>query len=110
MFSIFEYNIDIFRLTFTTYMRGSRNIVFEEKWKETPERVQHKGAMNIAVQLSKLPGTQHMKETFVLDIDFFQDNLCGFTLRGLFRDMPMTDERQFKYFTRNFLVVSTGDG
>uniref|UniRef100_A0AC34R918 NTF2 domain-containing protein n=1 Tax=Panagrolaimus sp. JU765 TaxID=591449 RepID=A0AC34R918_9BILA len=95
---------------FSLYVRGSRNIVHEEKWRAYPERVSHKGAMNIAVQLSKMPGTKHDKTSFVLDIDFFHDNLCGCTLRGLFRDVPSTDENAVKFFMRNFVLVSTGEG
>ena len=82
----------------------------EDKWRNFPERVSHNGAMAIAVQLSKMPATQHQKDTFLLDIDFFQDNLCGFTLRGLLRDVPCNDERQFKFFMRNMVVLSTGAG
>jgi len=95
---------------YSSYIRGSRNILSEDKWRNFPERVAYNGAMTIAVQLAKMPATQHQKDTFLLDIDFFQDNLCGFTLRGLFRDVPCNDERQFKFFMRNMVVLSTGAG
>ncbi|KAE9548894.1 hypothetical protein FO519_007892 [Halicephalobus sp. NKZ332] len=95
---------------YSAYLRGSRNILLEDKWRNFPERVGHNGAMAIAVQLSKMPATQHQKETFLLDIDFFHGNMCGFTLRGLFRDLPCNDERQFKFFMRNMVVLSTGSG
>ena len=100
----------LFSAVYSSYIRGSRNILSEEKWRNFPERVAYNGAMAIAVQLAKMPATQHQKDTFLLDIDFFQDNLCGFTLRGLFRDVPCNDERQFKFFMRNMVVLSTGAG
>jgi nuclear RNA export factor len=98
--------------TYATYMRGSRNIVYEDRWNSNPDRVRYKGAMDIAVQLAKLPSTKHLVDTFLLDIDFYIENLCGFTLRGLFIDGTEANEHRphFKLFMRNFLVVSTGEG
>uniref|UniRef100_A0AC34FC58 NTF2 domain-containing protein n=1 Tax=Panagrolaimus sp. ES5 TaxID=591445 RepID=A0AC34FC58_9BILA len=98
--------------TYSTYMRGSRNIIFEDRWVGNPDRVRYKGSMDIVVQLAKLPSTKHLVETFLLDIDFYIDNLCGFTLRGLFIDgaEQNSPKPHYKLFMRNFLVVSTGEG
>jgi nuclear RNA export factor len=98
--------------TYQIYLRGSRNICFEDRWVGNPDRVRYKGSMDIAVQLAKLPPTKHLVETFLLDIDFYIDNLCGFTLRGLFLDGEEVNSQHphHKLFMRNFLVVSTGEG
>uniref|UniRef100_A0AC35EXD8 NTF2 domain-containing protein n=1 Tax=Panagrolaimus sp. PS1159 TaxID=55785 RepID=A0AC35EXD8_9BILA len=98
--------------SYSTYMRSSRNIVFEDRWASNPERVRYKGSMEIVVQLAKLPSTKHLVETFLLDVDFYIDNLCGFTLRGLFIDgaEASSPRPHYKLFMRNFLVVSTGEG
>uniref|UniRef100_A0A7E4VN04 Nuclear RNA export factor 1 n=1 Tax=Panagrellus redivivus TaxID=6233 RepID=A0A7E4VN04_PANRE len=94
------------------WLRGSRNIVFEEKWIGNPDRVKYKGAMDVAVALAKLPGTCHLVDTFILDISFILKSICGFTLRGLFRDGKdrANDRSHVKMFMRHFLVKSTGEG
>ena len=60
--------------------------------------------MDIAVALSKLPTTHHMKNTFIVDVFLHTNDLLGFTVQGLFLDGDLTKDPSPSYFSRSFLV------
>ena len=54
--------------TYKTYRQSSHNIMYMDKWERYREKILHKGAMDIAVELSKLPPTKHLMDTFMVDV------------------------------------------
>lgn len=50
----------------------SHNIIHLSKWEHYREKVIHKGAMEIIVQLKKLPPTTHLFDTFVVDVSLIK--------------------------------------
>lgn len=84
--------------------------------------------MEIAVHLAKLPRTNHLKESFVVDVSYlqvcfklfaflfqnayakFQDDLLLFTVQGLFEDGERAKppaQPILNFFTRSFIVLLT---
>lgn len=104
----------VFRDAFRQYIRSSHNLLHEEKWQNYREKIVYRGAMEVAVALSRLPRTQHIKESFVLDFVHVDSSLLVFTCRGLVRDgqdvtAPL-DNCCFKFFNRSMAVVPKADG
>ncbi|CAD5232426.1 unnamed protein product [Bursaphelenchus xylophilus] len=99
---------------FRQYIRSSHNIVHEAKWEKYREKVIYCGSMEIAVALSRLPVTQHLKDSFMLDFVFISNALMVFTIRGIFVDgedvTKPASEKDFKFFNRTMAVVPKGEG
>lgn len=97
------------------YLCNSHNLLNQEFYsRNRSARISH-GAMDIAVALSKLPATQHLQETFMVDVFLATTELLGFTLHGLFRDgrhvtNKAPDVHGENLFTRTFLVAPRGEG
>jgi hypothetical protein len=48
----------------------------QQKWQSFRDRLLFRGPMDIAVALSKLPKTEHVKQSFLLDFNFV--SVCFF--------------------------------
>ncbi|KAI1727416.1 nuclear RNA export factor 1 [Ditylenchus destructor] len=96
---------------YQNYIRSSHNILRESNWSRYRDKIVYKGAMDVAVALSKLPLTNHVKDSFVLDFNFISSNLVVFTLQGIFRDGKdaFRTDGDSKYFVRNFVAVPKPD-
>lgn len=66
---LFHTKILVYRDAYSQHIRSSHNIIFEEKWANYRDKIVYKGSMDIAVALSKLPISNHIKESFVLDFN-----------------------------------------
>ncbi|EFO91138.1 hypothetical protein CRE_26010 [Caenorhabditis remanei] len=95
-----HHNDDCYR----QYAQLSHNVLEQQYFAHKRESRQARGAMDIAVALSKLPTTQHMKNTFIVDVFLHTNNLLGFTVQGLFLDGDLTKDPSPSYFSRSFLV------
>ncbi|CAO4380807.1 unnamed protein product [Caenorhabditis nigoni] len=95
-----HHNDDCYR----QYAQLSHNVLEQEHFSRNRAARQARGAMDIAVALSKLPTTHHMKETFIVDVYMLTNELLGFTVQGLFLDGDLTQEPSPNYFSRSFLV------
>ncbi|CAD5223173.1 unnamed protein product [Bursaphelenchus okinawaensis] len=100
---------------FRQYIRSSHNILHESKWEKYREKLMSVGAMEIAVALSRLPITQHVKDSFVLDFVMITNNLVVFTIRGIFCDgedvtKANSAEKCYKFFNRTMAVVPKAEG
>ncbi|KAL3097781.1 hypothetical protein niasHS_000516 [Heterodera schachtii] len=97
------------------YIRSSHNIIQQHKWQSYRDKIIYRGPMDIAVALSKLPPTEHIKQSFLLDFNFTSDNLIVLSLQGIFRDGKevsdgSTNFLNMKFFTRQFSIVPKTEG
>ncbi|CAL2046008.1 CBN-NXF-1 protein [Caenorhabditis brenneri] len=95
-----HHNDDVYR----QYVQLSHNVFEQEHFSRNRASRQARGAMDIAVALSKLPTTHHMKDTFIVDVFLFTNDLVGFTVQGLFIDGDLTKDPCPSFFSRSFLV------
>ncbi|EFP11346.1 hypothetical protein GCK72_017516 [Caenorhabditis remanei] len=95
-----HHNDDCYR----QYAQLSHNVLEQEHFARNRANRQARGAMDIAVALSKLPTTHHMKDTFIVDVFLYTNDLLGFTVQGLFLDGDLTKDPSPSYFSRSFLV------
>ncbi|KHJ79786.1 TAP protein, partial [Oesophagostomum dentatum] len=107
------YDQDNVRLFTYRFVSTSRNSIFFTVFqssftlvlahlKDSPE-----GAMDIAVALSKLPITNHYKESFIVDTHLISEELLAFTVQGLFEDGKYAkpgEPPQLSFFSRSFVV------
>ncbi|CAD6196466.1 unnamed protein product [Caenorhabditis auriculariae] len=94
---------------YSSYLRLSHNILREDKFARNRSQRVIKGAMEIAVALSKLPITNHYKESFIVDCFLVTKDLLGFTVHGLFEDGTKTSTvPKLQMFTRTFIVAARG--
>ena len=64
------------------------------------------GKLNIVAALTSLPETNHVKESFTIDIPVCSEALMTFVVNGLF-----TDKRKMVFsFCRNFTIIPHGTG
>lgn len=99
---------------YTSYLQSSHNIMTEPKWSGKRSRNVYKGSMDIAVALTKLPPTHHIKDSFILDLNLTMSNFVVCTLQGVFKDgrnqAMISNSDCFKYFLRNLMISVKGDG
>uniref|UniRef100_F1L549 Nuclear RNA export factor 1 n=1 Tax=Ascaris suum TaxID=6253 RepID=F1L549_ASCSU len=98
--------------TYSIYVKRSHNIRCKERWERNRDKIVQKGAMDIVVELRKLPPTKHLMDTFLVDVSLVTNNLMCFAVQGFFRDgvEKVDEDEDLKYFCRNFVVVSKGEG
>ncbi|KAE9413040.1 hypothetical protein Angca_004600, partial [Angiostrongylus cantonensis] len=92
---------------YNTYVRVSHNVVWEERWSRNRSTRTYRGAMDIAVALSKLPITNHYTESFIVDTHLISEELMAFSVQGLFEDGKFAragEVPQLNFFTRSFIV------
>ncbi|CAI2353387.1 unnamed protein product [Caenorhabditis sp. 36 PRJEB53466] len=94
------------------YVQTSHNVLTQEYFSRNRAARTARGAMDIAVALSKLPTSRHMTDTFIVDVFLFTSELLGFTVQGLFQDGDLSEEvvPQPNYFSRSFLVLPRAEG
>uniref|UniRef100_A0A914XQV5 Nuclear RNA export factor 1 n=1 Tax=Plectus sambesii TaxID=2011161 RepID=A0A914XQV5_9BILA len=97
---------------FKEYRQDSHNVLMMDKWERYRAKIVQKGSLNVVSRLCRLPKTEHLKDTFLVDVSFASDNLMCFTLQGLFRDGDNagTNSEELRFFARTFLVVPRGEG
>lgn len=111
-------------------MRNSHNIINQQKWQSFRDRLTFRGPMDIAVALSKLPVTEHVKQSFLLDFNLvsvyqkikkknnnhqIKNNLVVATLQGILRDGKDNIGAEarsciFKFFVRQFVIIPKAEG
>ncbi|KAK6756387.1 hypothetical protein RB195_014666 [Necator americanus] len=92
---------------YNLYIRTSHNVLFEERWSRNRSIRTYRGAMDIAVALSKLPISNHYTESFIVDTHLISEELLGFTVQGLFEDGKFAkpgEVPQLNFFSRSFVV------
>ncbi|KAJ1347565.1 hypothetical protein KIN20_002655 [Parelaphostrongylus tenuis] len=92
---------------YNAYIRVSHNVLSEERWARNRSTRTYRGAMDIAVALSKLPISKHYTESFIVDTHLITEGLMGFSVQGLFEDGKFAkdgDVPQLNFFTRSFIV------
>uniref|UniRef100_A0A0N5AK00 Nuclear RNA export factor 1 n=1 Tax=Syphacia muris TaxID=451379 RepID=A0A0N5AK00_9BILA len=94
---------------YKVYRWSSHNINYMDKWERFREKVLQKGAVDIVVELGKLPATKHLTDTFVLDISMATDKVICFALQGFFVDGEKQGIDDYKFFCRNFVVKCKGE-
>ncbi|KAF7638092.1 hypothetical protein Mgra_00002544 [Meloidogyne graminicola] len=101
---------------YSQYVRNSHNIIMQQKWASFRDRLIYRGPMDIAVALSKLPKTEHVKQSFLLDFNFVSNTLMVITLQGIFRDgktrvgEALSSSTDCKFFIRQFVIVPKAEG
>uniref|UniRef100_A0A1I8A8L5 Nuclear RNA export factor 1 n=1 Tax=Steinernema glaseri TaxID=37863 RepID=A0A1I8A8L5_9BILA len=93
------------------YRKNSHNVLYEDKWTRYREKIVRQGRMAIAAELSQMPLTTHIKDSFVLDV-FSIANFVGFNIQGLFRDgtEAFKEDGRMNYFSRTFIVLPREEG
>lgn len=94
----------IFSECFAQYAGVSHNVLKQERFARHRASRSARGAMDIAVALSKLPTSSHMRDTFIVDVFLQSNDLLGFTVQGLFCDGDLTQTPSPSFFSRSFLV------
>ncbi|CAJ0591432.1 unnamed protein product [Cylicocyclus nassatus] len=92
---------------YNLYIRSSHNVLCEERWQRNRAIRTYRGAMDIAVALSKLPITNHYTESFIVDTHLISEELLAFTVQGLFEDGKFAkpgEVPQLSFFSRSFVV------
>uniref|UniRef100_A0A8R1DS02 Nuclear RNA export factor 1 n=2 Tax=Caenorhabditis japonica TaxID=281687 RepID=A0A8R1DS02_CAEJA len=94
------------------YVHTSHNVLTQEFFSRNRAARTSRGAMDIAVTLSKLPTSRHMMDTFIVDVYLFTSELLGFTVQGLFQDGDLTSDDVISpsFFCRSFLVSPRAEG
>jgi len=91
----------------TDYTRESRNFLANNF---NPERRLHNGRSTIISFLNTLPLTNHVTESFTLDIPFATANLMTFTVTGVFLERRTDHIKVYRHFNRVFVVVPRNSG
>ncbi|KJH48527.1 TAP protein [Dictyocaulus viviparus] len=97
---------------YNTYIRASHNVLYEDRWSRNRSSLTYRGAMDIAVALSRLPVTNHYTESFIVDTHLISEELMAFCVQGLFEDGKFAkpdDVPQLNFFARSFLVSPRGN-
>ncbi|WKY10434.1 hypothetical protein Q1695_002640 [Nippostrongylus brasiliensis] len=92
---------------YNTYIRTGHNVLCEERWARNRGTRTYRGAMDIAVALSKLPITNHYTESFIVDTHLISEELMAFSVQGLFEDGKFAkpgEVPELNFFTRSFVV------
>ncbi|EPB67329.1 TAP protein [Ancylostoma ceylanicum] len=98
-----------FSSCYNLYIRTSHNVLCEERWSRNRSIRTYRGAMDIAVALSKLPITNHYTESFIVDTHLISEELLAFTVQGLFEDGKFAkpgEVPQLSFFSRSIAVIS----
>ncbi|VDM65866.1 unnamed protein product, partial [Strongylus vulgaris] len=93
---------------YNLYIRSSHNVLCEERWQRNRSTRTYRGAMDIAVALSKLPITNHYTESFIVDTHLISEELLAFTVQGLFEDGKFAkpgEVPQLSFFSRSSIAV-----
>lgn len=95
------------------YRSISHNFKYEEKWRNFKTRTYGKGNLEVLAMLCRLPPTEHIRESFVMDVSMTTDTIVTFTLQGMLNDGEtyFTSSRSIsnlKYFTRSFVCLPRG--
>uniref|UniRef100_A0A0N4ZV79 RRM domain-containing protein n=1 Tax=Parastrongyloides trichosuri TaxID=131310 RepID=A0A0N4ZV79_PARTI len=98
---------------YKVYRSVSHNIKFEERWKTFRTRTYGKGNLEVLAMLCRLPPTEHIRESFVMDVSMVTSSIVTFTLQGLLNDgdqffTPSKSLDSLKYFTRSFVCLPRG--
>ncbi|VDP00992.1 unnamed protein product [Heligmosomoides polygyrus] len=76
-------------LLYSAYIRTSHNVLCEERWSRNRNSRTYRGAMDIAVALSKLPITNHYMESFIVDTHLISVRAFDFLVRGFFTESSL---------------------
>uniref|UniRef100_A0A0K0G0N4 Nuclear RNA export factor 2 (inferred by orthology to a D. melanogaster protein) n=1 Tax=Strongyloides venezuelensis TaxID=75913 RepID=A0A0K0G0N4_STRVS len=95
------------------YRSVSHNFKYEDKWRSFRTRTYGKGNLEVLAMLCRLPPTEHIRESFVMDVSMTTDTIVTFTLQGMFNDgeQYFSSSRSIsslKYFTRSFVCLPRG--
>ncbi|KAJ1348740.1 hypothetical protein KIN20_004113 [Parelaphostrongylus tenuis] len=98
--------------SYNVYIRASHNVLCEDRWPKSRSSLTYRGAMDIAVALTKLPITKHYTESFIVDTHLISENLLTISVQGLFEDGTFAksgDVPILNFFARSFIVSPRGN-
>ena len=72
-------------------------------------RLLKQGKISVVAALTELPSTQHLMDSFLVDVPFFSDQLIVLVLNGVLIENRSTS-KQFRAFCRHLTIVPQGDG
>lgn len=90
----------------TNLLKDSRNLLFVHD-DSLRQKLLKQGKAQVVSALSSFPKTEHIKQSFKIDVPFFQDNSLLIVINGLYK----TKQRPFNFraFSRNFFIISNGN-
>ncbi|VDP30574.1 unnamed protein product [Soboliphyme baturini] len=90
-------------------VRESHNIVAVSFWERFRAKLVHDGRLAvISCFCNTLPVTKHDFDSFVFDISLATDSLVCCNVTGIFHEIPAVDKTIPRFFTRVFLLLSSG--
>uniref|UniRef100_A0A0N5BWL6 NTF2 domain-containing protein n=1 Tax=Strongyloides papillosus TaxID=174720 RepID=A0A0N5BWL6_STREA len=95
---------------YKSYRKNSHNILVEDKFNLRRKETYGKGNLEILAMLCRLPPTEHIRESFVMDVCMVTSKIVVFTIQGLLNDgeeyfASSKLKSNLKYFTRSFVCI-----
>lgn len=90
------------------FIRDSRNFV-KISDPENRRKLLKRGNLNIVAALSSFPPTNHIKESFTLDVPFSSSEMINLVINGLYLE-PSQNQRTIRTFNRTLNLVPDGKG
>uniref|UniRef100_A0A0N5BKA9 NTF2 domain-containing protein n=1 Tax=Strongyloides papillosus TaxID=174720 RepID=A0A0N5BKA9_STREA len=95
------------------HKKSSHNILLEHAFAFRRDETYGKGILEILAMLCRLPPTEHIRESFVMDVCMITSKVVIFTIQGLFNDgeeyfASSKLKTNLKYFTRSFVCQPKG--
>lgn len=91
----------------TDLLQESRNLLRIKD--STRNKLLKQGKINIVAALSNLPATQHIRDSFLIDVPIFSDQLFVLVVNGVVIE-TWKRSKQVRSFCRSFTIVPQGGG
>ena len=89
-------------------IQESRNLM---RVREGPARTKllKQGKISVVAALTGFPDTQHIRESFLIDVPFFSEQIVVMVVNGLYVE-SCKQTKQMRSFCRNLTIIPQGDG
>lgn len=89
-------------------VQESRNLM---RVREGPARTKllKQGKISVVAALTALPDTQHIRESFMIDVPFFSEHIVVIVVNGVHMECSKRS-KQMRAFCRNLTIIPQGEG
>ncbi|XP_008553369.1 nuclear RNA export factor 1-like [Microplitis demolitor] len=91
----------------SVYASGDRNLIHTKNFRRI--KLFNTGRLHIVTCLSGFPKTQHLAETFTIDIKALTESMMIITITGLFKELGVKTNT-VRFFSRTFIIEQFGTG
>lgn len=90
-------------------IQESRNLM---RVREGPARTKllKQGKINVVAALTGFPQTQHIRESFLIDVPFFSEHIIVIVVNGVYWESCKNQAKSLRSFCRNLTIIPQGEG